>query len=196
MLRRFRFSDVSSCRKTPGVRKRRQTIGRREKSWWIEYPPFLLLVRWRPWGGLMPSILTRIGAIGDADDYTFPDLWSAKMKKMSMAIPAGGALPSLSVESKLFAKFPRYREFMSARSYDDGSPRLPGRVWFESDNIAYTATIFERSGFGVMRFRAQTMDDIYVAIEAFLSQETPQWEDDAYGREKAAEKNSKKKRAG
>lgn len=195
MERRFRYSDVASFRKTPGVKKRGQTIGSREKGWWIEWPPFMLYVRWRPWGGLMPSTLVRIGAGEDADDYQFPSLWSVQMKKLTTGVGTGEKLPPLSADSVIFKKFPRYREFISAREYDDGSPRLPGRVWLDSDNLAFTATIFERSGFGRMRFRAQSQDDLFAAIEAFLSQENPQWEDDDFAREKAAEKNSKKKRA-
>lgn len=195
MGRRFRYADVSAYRTTAGVRKRRATMGNKEKGWWIEYPPFLLFVRWRPWGGFMPCVLTQVGWDRDTQDFEFPNLWSAKMKRLTSGVGAGEKLPPLSPDSKIFTKFPRYREFMSAREYEDGSPRVPGRIWLDSDNLAYTAVIFERSGFGRMRFRAQSQDDLYVAIEAFLSQETPQWEDDDYAREKAAEKNVKKKHA-
>lgn len=192
---RFRFADLMRVRKTPGVAKRRRTVGLRETAWWIEYPPFYLMVRWRRWGGMMPCVLTRIGSGLDAEDYTYPNLWSAAMKRLTTDVKPGEKLPPLSSDSVVYKKFPRYREFMSARTYDDGTPRLPGRAWFDSDNLAYTAVIFERTGFGRMRFRAQTQDDLMALIEAFLAQEQPQWEDDEYAREKLAEKSVKKRKA-
>lgn len=192
---RFRYADLVPRRHGPGVVKRRQTVGSRERGWWIQLPPFALYVRWRPWGGLMPCILAAIGSGTEEDDTKFPNLWSARMKRLTTSVQEGLPLPPLSGESVVFKKFSRFREFMAARVYEDGSPRKPGRVWIESDNIAYTATLFEQSGFGRMRFRAQTLDDLLTVIEAFLAQEQPQWEDDQFARDRAAEKNTKKKRA-
>lgn len=113
------------------------------------------------------------------------------MKKLSVAGETGGVLPPLSSESKLFVKLPRLSLFLVETTYEDGSPRAPGRLWLDNDGLAFTITLFEPSAFARVRLRANTLDDTFALANAHLGLESAPWEADQYAREKAAQKKKK-----
>lgn len=192
MMRRYLGADVVPTRSSPGVRRPGQWLPRREASWYIAYGPFLLSVRYRRWGGLFLSRLVRLVGKDAASETVFPNLWSVKMKQLSIGGEPGKALPPLPSDSVVLKKFPRLMEFLTHTTYDNGAPRAPGRLWLDSDLIAFTLTLFEPSAFARVRIRAASLDDLLTLAEKHLGSDNPAWEDDQYARERAAEKKKKK----
>ncbi len=189
---RYRGSRAVAARLTPGVRRPGQWLPRREAAWWVMFGPWCLYVMWRPWAGMFPAVLARAGSERSEEDIEFPNLWSKALKQLSLGVEAGKPLPPLPADSSVLKKFPRLLEFLTATQYDNGSPRAPGRLWLDSDLIAFTMTLFEPSGFARVRLRASSLDDLLMLAEKHLGSENPAWEDDQYARDRAAEKKKKK----
>jgi hypothetical protein len=113
------------------------------------------------------------------------------MKKLSMGAEDVSKLPPLSAESAHLKKVPRLCEFLTAVVYEDGSPRVPGRLWWDQDGLAFTMTLFEASSFARVRLRAATIDDLLVLANTHLAMENAPWEADQYARDKATAKKKK-----
>lgn len=187
------FLGMRLCwpRQRPGVARPGQWTGSREKRWIIVLPHAYLMVVWTPYRGVTPVAISS-SLTNDVNEMDFfPEVRSKKMRKLSIGGPEGAATVPLSGESKVFAKFPRLCEFWTRLTYDDGSPRLPGRHWFDQDSVGFTLTLFEVSGFAKMRCRAATIDDCYALAEKALGSENAPWEADQYAREKASGKKKK-----
>lgn len=99
-------------------------------------------------------------------------------------------LPSVT---KVFAKLPNLIEFLTCRSWEDGSTRVPGRFWFDAGSLGFSITLKDPNNALQAVMRAGTIDDVFALCEAFLGQENAQWEVDQYQADKLAEKSKKKK---
>lgn len=191
MRREYLGLPVLFPRATRGVARPGQWCGKREKRWIIALSHAYLWVVWSPFRGVVPVCLSP-GLTNNPEENTyFPDVRSKEMKKLSIGGADGTPVVSLSGESKLFKNFPRLCEFWSARTYEDGTPRSPGRHWFDQDGVGYTLTLFEVSACAKMRCRAATIDDCYALAEKALGAENAPWEVDQYAREKASGKKKK-----
>jgi hypothetical protein len=113
------------------------------------------------------------------------------MKRISLGTSVGLPTVPLSADSVVFKKFPLTRHFMTAVAYEDGSPRQPGRIWWENDGVAFTAVLMDPTGCARVRLRAATIDDLWTAVEAHLGAENAPWEVDQYARDRAAKKGKK-----
>lgn len=94
-------------------------------------------------------------------------------------------------ETKVLKKFPLLTRFLTDRWYEDGTPRMPGSFWFDSDVTSFTIMLKEKSSFMCARFRAGTMDDVFAACEVFLGLDSPPWEVDQYAVERSGKKSRK-----
>jgi hypothetical protein len=113
------------------------------------------------------------------------------MKKLSMGAEGGEGLAPLPGESVVLKRFPLLCQFLAVTKYDDGTPRLRGRVWFESDAIAYVITLMEPTACARVRLRGASIDDTLALAEKHLSIENAPWEVDQYARDRQAMKKKK-----
>jgi len=182
---------VWAKRTTAGVAKPSRWLPRRERRYLIAAGHVYINVQFQPFRGLYPMSLVSVrdGLLHEVSAY--PSLWSKAMKRISMGDDDGKPMPPLSSESVVFKKFPRLREFLSHTAYEDGSLRQPGRMWLDSDSIAFVCTLFEPTAMVRVRLRAATLDDVLTLAEHHLGSENPAWEIDQWARDKAVPKKKK-----
>jgi len=108
---------------------------------------------------------------------------------------SGGTLvpPDLPSETKLLAKCPLLIQFMTCRSYTDGTARAPGEWWFLPSPSGFAIALKDVDTARKVTVRAGTIDDVFKAVELFLGTENSQWEVDEYRLEKLVTKKTKKK---
>jgi len=176
-----------------GVQKPRRWLPRRESWFYIQCRDHWILCLSWPHAGISPKGLFRLDGDELIEELTFPDLRNAAMKKFTVGLEAGKSLPPLSLESVTLKKFPLLRFFLTATTYEGGDPRQPGRLWLDNDGLAFRVTIFEPSAFAKAVLRANTLDDVFAVLEAFLASDSPPWQADEYARDRDAQKKSKKK---
>jgi len=180
----------------PASRVRRlkpsQWLPKYTKRYWYVFGDLYIRFRFQPIRGLYPegTFHRKSGAMIPV--VMFPDLWSKSMKKFSMGIDKSAPLPALPAASAVLKKFPLLCQFMTATAYDDGSPRAPGRVWFENDGIAMVVVLMEPTAFARVRLRAGTIDDMYTVAEMHLGTENAPWEVDQWQLKKHQEAQEKK----
>jgi len=176
-----------------GIQKPRRWLPRGEMWFWLQCrDKWILMLNW-PFAGCSTKGLYELDGSEFVEVVVCPDLRSAAMKKISVGLEPGKALPPLSVESVTLKKFPLLRFFLTATTYEGGEPRQPGRLWLDNDGLAFRITLFEPTAFAKAVLRANTLDDVFIVLEAFLASDSPPWMADEYARERAAEKKSKKK---
>lgn len=107
--------------------------------------------------------------------------------------PATLLPPDLPSESKILAKLVNVRTFLSARSYEGGGVRLPGKLWLEGNALGFTITLKDVDQALLLTVRASTLDDVFAAAELVLGAENAPWEVDQWAATRQAEKKSKKK---
>ena len=190
-VQRFLGMSVLRCKPKPSIKRPSQWLGGREKRYVLAVPQGYVYVCYLPFIGVFPVAFCQVLTNDLAEYNLFVDVRSKAMKRLSIGSEVGGILPLLSKESKLFGKLPHLVEFLVATTYEDGTPRAPGRLWFDQDGIAFTITLFEPTGFARMRLRANTLDDVWMLAEKALAAENAPWEADQYAREKAAIKKKK-----
>jgi hypothetical protein len=163
-----------------------------EKDYIVSRAGKWYLVRWRKWFGQV------ITSVADAPRHSFDlvswsDLENVPMPiKRRAADTASLSLPDLPNFTKLFAKTPTLVAFLTARSYEDGGSRLPGKFWFDGNSSGFSITLIDQDqGFRLV-VRAGTIDDVFAAAELALGTENAPWEVDQYHATKLAEKKKKK----
>ena len=189
----YKGSNVHHVRQGRGVQKPRHWQSRRESMCYIGIGGMYVCVWWRPWFGLFPVSLVTLTKWDSETVSEYPNLRSKSMKRISLEVAPGAALPALSGESKMLVKLTYLRAWLVDTAYEDGTARVPGRLWFDSDGMAFRVTLFEASSMVKMTIRATTIDDALTLANQALGSESPPWEVDQYARDKAAEKKSRKK---
>lgn len=101
--------------------------------------------------------------------------------------------PDLPSVTKCLGKFPTLVAFLTARSYDGGGARLPGRFWFDASSSGFAITLIDADQALRIVVRAQAIDDVFAAAELILGADNAPWEVDQYQAEKLAQKKPKKK---
>ncbi len=176
-----------------GVQRPRRWLPRGEMWFYLQCrDSWLLMLNW-PFAGCSTKGLYLLDGSEFVEVATCPDLRNAKMKKISVGLEAGKTLPPLSVDSVTLKRFPLLRFFLTATTYEGGEPRAPGRLWLDNDGLAFRVTLFEPTAFAKAVLRANTLDDVFIVLEAFLAADSPPWMAAEYARERFAEKKSKKK---
>lgn len=191
LVRLLNGTRVFPRRKARGVARPGQWFPRGAERYYFEWGGLFLWVQYQPFRGMFTLAVCRRVEGATMDVVTYPSLWSRAMKKFTVGTGDGSALPPLSSESKLLHKLPRFRAFLTDTAYEDGSPRAPGRFWFDSDGVGFTITLMEPSAYARVRLRAVTIDDVFMLCEVHLGAESPPWEVDQYARDRAAGKKKK-----
>lgn len=147
---------------------------------------------WKPWWGYFVVAMRPVSAHGDPLAWTvIQEKWEVPIKKPAFD-PSTLVPPDLPSESKLLAKFAALRAFLSARSYEGGGARVPGKLWIEPTAVGYQVTLIDQDNALRVSGRAGTLDEVFALAELLAGGEGVQWEVDQYQREKL-EKKSKKK---
>lgn len=108
--------------------------------------------------------------------------------------PSAPLVPSdLPSQSKVLSKCPLLVQFLTCRSWDDGTARAPGRFWFDAGSLGFSLTLKDPNQATQAVIRAGSIDDVFALTETFLGNENAQWEIDQYAADKLAEKSKKKK---
>lgn len=150
------------------------------------------LILWRKYHGLqvLASRMVTVPANPRSWVYYNED-WYMPIKRR-FSDPSSLVMPDLPSNSKIFAKFPTLMAFLTARSYEEGGARLPGKYWFDGSSAGFQLTLIDVDQGYRLVVRAQSIDDVYTAAELALGADNAPWEPDQYQQEKLA-KNRKKK---
>ena len=149
-------------------------------------------IRWRPWTGYTVIGSGPVGSAYPEVIYLDPLKKVRLMKRRSVVSREGAILPALSAESKVLAKLPALREFLSATAYEDGTARTPGYFWFSNRRMLYEVILFDPDSGSRLPVTALTMDDVFVAAEALLTAPEAAWQPDKYLTEQLAKKTKRK----
>lgn len=153
---------------------------------------YTLHVCYAPWRGVWPiSLIRRVGEV-EKVIQRWPNWRNWAMKKITIAPAGDDEKPPLSAESKVLKAFPKIREFLTQKKYEDGTSRKPGRLWLEQDGVAFTITLKEPSMVALMRLRANEIDDVFALAEAALKMDLPPWEIDQWAFDKLPKPKKKK----
>ena len=181
------------ARNWSGVAKPRQWTPQFPISYWVQCDKYWLLLDYDRFKGMVPIGLYRRHVTDMIQVREYVSLKGTNLKKVSIGLETGMKLPPLSQDSVVLKKFPLLRFFLTGTTYEDGSHRLPGRMWIDNDGVGFRVTLFEPSAYARVPLRANTLDDLFQVCEVFLGAENPPWEADQYAREKAEQKKTRKK---
>lgn len=114
--------------------------------------------------------------------------------RMMRRTPPAAGLPALPLdsESKVLARLPLIREFLSATAYEDQSPRQPGYLTLKNRGGSYEITVYDPDAGLRCAVRAMTLDDVLAATELLLGTADAPWEVDRWLTDQLA-KNRKKR---
>lgn len=193
-MRHTTGETVLTWRRSLGMRPRSQYLPRHgEKRIIIARGATWYLLHWVHRAAYR---VTQWGPVGlPAEAVVTVDCHSTEVLRMKRRTPAEAGLPALPLpsESKLFAKLPLIREFLSATAYDDGSPRQPGYLTVRNRGGSYEITAYDPDAGLRAAVRAMTIDDTWAALELLLGAAEAPWETDHYLMDQLLKK--KKRRA-
>lgn len=117
-----------------------------------------------------------------------------EVPRMKRRTPPAAGLPALPLDdnSKVLAKLPLIREFLSATAYEDQSPRQPGYLTLKNRGGSYEITVYDPDAGLRCAVRAMTLDDVFAAAELLLGASDAPWEVDRWLTDQLA-KNRKKR---
>jgi len=162
-------------------------------SWIVRRGRREYYMRWQRWHGVSVDAWRWVSQ--SRDPLAWTDFGgSIPMGLIKRAQPSETLkLPDLPAVTKLLQKFPTLIAFISSRSWPDGSPRVPGRFWFDPTPSGYTITLIDVDQCLRIKVHAGTIDDVFAAAELVIGTESSQWEIDPWSAEQAAKKMKKKK---
>lgn len=185
-------AKVLTWRSGAAIRRHHQTLPRaREVFLTIRRPPWDWGVVWRPWKGFLVFSRRRVSDHGDPLAWAiFQEIHSVPMPKRKF--DTSNLVPDdLPSESKLLHKCPLLRQFITARSYEGGGVRLPGRFWFEAGSLGFAITLIDVDNALRCVVRAGAIDDVFAAAELLLGAENGPWEVDQFQADRKAKKPKK-----
>lgn len=177
-----------------GMRRHHQTLppfGVRTFIW--SHPRGEILVKWDQWRGYWCRSFRPAGMpFNDSSrDILYGSLVVPMPKRSGPAAPL--VPPDLPAATKVLGKCPLLVQFLTCRSWEDGTARVPGRFWFDAGALGFSITLKDPNAALQAVLRASCIDDVFALCEAFLGSESAPWEVDQYQAERMAEKNKKKK---
>jgi hypothetical protein len=149
---------------------------------------------WRPRCGWWCVASGLKGCPVTMPDLTQPYPSEDAMKRRSAPAGVHSVQPALPAKSTLFARFTGIAEFVSATSYEDGSPRTPGYFQLKNRGIAYELTFYDPDSGTRLPVRAATLDEVFSLGHQLLGVEEAPWELDVYLTEQLEKRNRKKKK--
>lgn len=103
------------------------------------------------------------------------------MKRRPLAAGVTPALkPALPSASTMMAKSPALREFITATTYEDGTPREPGYFTLRNRGFTFELTVYDPDSGTRLAVRAPKIDDVLSMTEQLLGVEEAPWEQDRY----------------
>lgn len=114
------------------------------------------------------------------------------VKRRAPLAQVGALAPPAPAASMILARLPALREFLSATSYDDGSPRSPGTFRLSSRFAAWEVTIQDPDAAARLTARDVSLDKALLLVEQLLGVEDAPWETDRYLAEALSKKSKKK----
>jgi len=148
---------------------------------------------WRKWHGATIDawrpVKTRSDPLAWTDFGEVPPMALVRRN----AVPGPLTFPDLPSESKVLAKFPTLIEFLTRRSWPDGTVRAPGRYWWDPLSSGFCLTLIDVDNALRIKVTAPTLDAAYAAAELVLGTDGGQWEVDTYEQEKREKKAKRKK---
>lgn len=138
------------------------------------------LIEWRPWIGWQLLSSGPTGAPVYEPDYVVP--LGARIMKRRLP-PAGGSnaiIPALPAASTMLAKLPALREFVTATSYEDGTPRVPGYFTLRNRGATFELTAYDYDSGCRLVVAGNELDRAFQLLEQLLGVEEAQWEPDRY----------------
>jgi len=179
-------------RTAPGIQTLRAVMPAKTTEYFWVFKQYTLHVCYAPWRGVWPISLIAVHGGRQEVLHRWPNWRNWGMKKITIAPAGDDEKPPLSSESKVLKAFPKLREFLTLKKYEDGSTRKPGRLWLEQDGVAFTITLKEPSMVALMRVRANEIDDVFTLAEAALKMDLPPWEIDQWAYDKLPKPKKKK----
>lgn len=175
-------------------RRGRILPGRGEKWFYIRRKGLDFLLHWRAWDGIRVTAFGPAGR-GGFEGHTLPDHEASHMPiKRRTVNPDTLPIPALSGDSKVLAKFPLIREFLTATQYEDGGARTPGYITLRNRVIEFEVSLYDPDAGSRIAIRSRTMDDAFAAAELILGAADAPWEPDRYLMEQLAKRNKSKKK--
>lgn len=166
---------------------------RGEKWYYVESATLRLLLRWAAYHGTRVVSVERLGADGPPITFYAPEELRTVPIKKRQPPDKEKTIPALPAESKILAKFPLLREFLSATQYEDGEARVPGYLTIRPRFIEWEVTLYDPDAGCRVAVRARTLDDMLQGAEVILSASEAPWEPDNYLQEQLAKRTKKKK---
>jgi len=156
------------------------------RAWW--------LLQWLPREGWWVTSAGDAETPYDEPIYSSPRYQGDAMKRRQAAKPGDTVVPPLSSTSTHWPKLPAVREFISATSYDDGSPRTPGYITVRNRVTTYEVTVYDPDSGSRLSGRAPGLDEALMLVEKLLGVEDAPWEPDGYLQKQLEQKPKRKTR--
>lgn len=185
------------------VRWRRRTTVYRPGQWspphreaWLRVVTdrrWYLLCKQPHWGWVLASS----GLAGQpftSPDHVVPqEEWRVK-KRAPLVTGAHIIVPPLPAKSLMLNKTPLLREWLSATSYEDGSPRVPSYVTLRNRGATYEITLYDPDQGARLVVAGPEIDHVLMALEQLLGVDEAPWEIDKYLAEQLTKRGVRKKK--
>lgn len=179
----------------PGARPRRlprpQPVTR-EKRYWFNWGRLRFHLAWQPYVGLFFTSASDPGTGREVSAYLCPLKTERIVKRVVLASVMEAIKPALPWESKTLSKFPTFSHFMTDTTYDDGTPRTPGRWWWNNLSTTFEVILFNPDAGARLPVVAPTIDEMFAALEMITKAENAPWQPDKFLQEQLAKKSRKK----
>lgn len=191
---RDEFGRVAMRLRPPGSKPRpvHQWAGKGEDRYVYLSGDRYVVVYWIPWKGLLP------GECGSLSGRSPVRVWdSGRMIEMALKrrdVTTPTSRPALPAESAALKRFPTLCEWLTATTYDDGSVRVPGYLWFSNRGIAFEVTLFDPDACVKMPCLGRTIDEALACAETHLRAEDAPWQPDPYLADRKASQGRGKKK--
>lgn len=185
-------SLILTCGSRRGVTRIRRWLPRSVKLYYLDTPTMRVTLHWLPHHGVWPVAYTPLTGAECGTVYHNPRPKGSSMIRRQVAVTPGTVPLGVGAASVVLAKFPKLREHMSCRAYDDGSIREPGYIWVKTSLTAWVITIFDPDAGARLPVQAATLDECLALAERLLSADDAPWEIDDYLRDRMAKKKKRK----
>lgn len=133
--------------------------------------------------------------LGDVRRSVWPSDWSYEELKVPKRKGRRGSAEAATIvastESRLFAGLPHLVEHISAREWDDGSPRTPGLIMIMTRGSTWQVLAKEPDEKLKLVVYMPTIDDALLQLELLLGSDEAPWEPDTYQKPASASKSKK-----
>lgn len=169
-----------------------QRFGSKERWYYVERGRFTLLLHWQPWKGIRIAAERLTAEWREVGSYLTKEEYEVAIKKRPTAEGIILQMPGPVPTSTMFGKLSLLREFMSATTYEDGTRRTPGKLFWGSQGRLWELTLKDADALAQLIVREESLDKAFLLLETLLGVEEAPWETDQWAAKKAAEKGKKK----